>query len=61
MWATPLSIVMLTALLAVVAYIALWAGRLDTRLGALLHEQSEERRRVEREVERVRATGAPGC
>ena len=61
MWGTPLTIVMLTAALAVVGYIALWASRLDTRLGALLQEQSEERRRVEREVERVRATAAPGC
>jgi hypothetical protein len=61
MWGTPLTIVMLTAALAVVGYIALWAGRLDTRLGVLLQEQSEERRRVEREVERLRATGAPGC
>lgn len=54
MWGTPLSIVMLTALLAGVAYIALWASRLDTRLGALLQAQGEERRRVERELERVR-------
>jgi hypothetical protein len=54
MWGTPLTIVMLTAALAVVGYIALWAGRLDTHLGALLQEQSEERRRVEREVERLR-------
>jgi hypothetical protein len=61
MWGTPLTIVMLTALLAGVAYIALWAGRLDTRLGALLQEQNEERRRLEREVERLRATSAPGC
>jgi hypothetical protein len=61
MWGTPLSIVMLTALLAVVAYIASRAGWLDARIGALLQEQNEERRRVEREVERVRATGAPGC
>jgi hypothetical protein len=61
MWGTPLTIVMLTALLAVVAYIASWASRLDIRLGALLQEQGEERLRVEREVQRVRATGAPGC
>jgi hypothetical protein len=61
MWGTSLTIVMLTALLAVVAYIALWASRLDTRLGTLVQEQSEERRRMEREVERLRATGAPGC
>jgi hypothetical protein len=61
MWGTPLTIVTLTALLAVLAYIALWADRLDHRLGALLHEQSEERRRVEREVDRVRSTVAPDC
>jgi hypothetical protein len=56
MWGSPLTIVMLTAALAVVGYIALWASRLDTHLGALLQEQSEERRRVEREVERLRAS-----
>ena len=50
---------MLTAALAVVGYIALWASRLDTHLGSLLQEQSEDGRRVEREVERLRATGAP--
>jgi hypothetical protein len=61
MWGTPLTIVMLTAALAVASYIALLASRLDTRLGALLLEQSDELRRIEREVERVRATGAPGC
>jgi hypothetical protein len=56
MWGTPLTMVMLTALLAVAAYIASWAGRLDVRLGALLQEQTEERRRVEKEVQRVRAS-----
>jgi hypothetical protein len=56
MWGSPLTIVMLTAALAVVGYIALWASRLDTHLGALLQEQSEERRRVEREVARLRAS-----
>ena len=61
MWGIPLTIVVLTAALAVVGYIALWASRLDIRLGVLLQEQSEERRRAEREVERVRATGARGC
>jgi hypothetical protein len=61
MWGTPLTIVMLTAAVAAVGYIASQASRLDTRLGALLQEQSEERRRLEREVERVRATSAPGC
>ena len=61
MWGTPLTIVMLMAALAVVGYIAMWASRLDTHLGALLLEQSEERRRLQRELDRVRATGAPGC
>ncbi len=61
MWGTPLTIVMLTAALAVMGYIVLWASRLDSRLRALLQEQSEELRRIEREVRRVRATGAPGC
>jgi len=61
MWGIPLTIVTLTALLAVLAYIALWARRLDGRLGALLQEQSEQRRRVEREVDRVRSTAVPGC
>jgi hypothetical protein len=56
MWGTALTIVMLTAALAVVGCIALWASRLDTHLGALLQEQSEERRRAEREVKRVRAS-----
>jgi hypothetical protein len=61
MWGSPLTIVMLAAALAVVGYIALWASRLDTHLAALLQEQSEERRRVERKVERLRATSAPNC
>ena len=61
MWGTALTIVTLTALLAGVAYIALWASRLDARLGALLQKQSEERRRLQSEVERLRATAAPGC
>jgi hypothetical protein len=61
MWGTPLTIVTLMALLAVLAYIASWASRLDGRLGALLQEQSEERRRVERRVDRVRSTAVPGC
>jgi hypothetical protein len=61
MWGPPLSIVMLTALLAVLAYIALWASRLDIRIDALLQEQSEERRSLGRKLERLRATGAPGC
>jgi hypothetical protein len=56
MWGTALTIVMLAAALAVIACIALWAGRLDARIGALLQEQSDERRRLEGEVERVRAT-----
>jgi hypothetical protein len=61
MWGPPLSIVMLTALLAVLAYIALWASRLDIRIDALLQEQSEERRSLGRKLARLRATGAPGC
>ena len=58
---TPLTIVTLTALLAVLGYIALRASRLDSQLDVLLREQSAERHRVEREVERVRSTAAPGC
>jgi hypothetical protein len=61
MWGTPLTIVTLAALLAALGYLAQRASRLERSLNALLREQSEERRRVEREVERVRATAARGC
>jgi hypothetical protein len=61
MWATALTIVTLLSLLAALGYLVFAARRLDARLDVLLQKQSEERNRMERELERVRATAVPGC
>jgi hypothetical protein len=61
MWATALTIATLTSLLAALGYVALAARKLDARLGTLLAEQGGERRRMQREVNRIRATTSPGC
>jgi flagellar basal body-associated protein FliL len=60
MWVT-LNIVTLASLLAALGYVAFAARKLDASLGALLQKQSEERCRMERERDRVRATTLPGC
>lgn len=62
MWATALAVTAtLVSLLAALGYIAFAARRLDARLDALLQKQCEERGRLERELDRLRATALPGC
>jgi hypothetical protein len=61
MWATALTICALVALLAALGYTALAARRLDAMLGVLMQKQNEERIRLARELDRVRATAVPGC
>jgi hypothetical protein len=61
MWASALIIGALVSLLAALSYVAFAAHRLEAMLGVLLQKQSEEKTRVERELDRVRATAAPGC
>ncbi|HKQ14586.1 MAG TPA: hypothetical protein VJT80_14225 [Steroidobacteraceae bacterium] len=61
MWASALIIGALVSLLAALAYVAFAAHRLEATLGVLLQKQSEEKGRLERELERVRATAVPGC
>ena len=60
MWATALTMCALVALLAALGYTALAARRLEATLGALTQKQNEERVRLAREVEGVRATAVPG-
>ena len=61
MWATALTICALVALLAALGYAAFTARRLEATLDALMQNQSDARGRLERELERVRATAVPGC
>ena len=61
MWATALTICALVALLAALGYTALAARRLEATLAVLLQKQNEERIRLARELDRVRATAVPGC
>ena len=61
MWATALTICALVALLAALGRVALAARRLEATLGALLRKQNDERIRLAREVDCVRATAVPGC
>jgi hypothetical protein len=58
MW---VAIVTLLSLLAALGYLAFAARRLDIRLGAMLQQQSDERSRIQQELDRVRATAVPGC
>ena len=61
MWATALTICALVVLLAALGSIALTARRLEATLDVLMQKQSEARDRLQRELERVRATAVPGC
>lgn len=54
MWVTTLNIVTLLSLLGALGYVAFAARKLDAGLGALVAAQSESRRDLERQVERVR-------
>jgi hypothetical protein len=53
-------------MLAALGYVAFAAGKLDTSLGALLQDQQNSRRSIERDLERVRQSvvaviTSPGC
>ena len=61
MWATALIIGALVALLAALGYVAFTARRLEAALDMLMQKQNEARGRLERELDRVRATAVPGC
>ena len=61
MWATPLTICALVALLVALAYVARAARRLEATLDVLMQKQYEEKGRLQRELDRVRATAVPGC
>jgi hypothetical protein len=61
MWATALTIGALLSLLAALGYVAFAARRLEATLDVLLQKQGEEKSRLQRELERVRTTAAPGC
>jgi hypothetical protein len=62
MWASAaLTIGALVSLLAALGYVAFAARRLEATLGVLLQKQSEEQGRLQRELDRVRATAVPGC
>jgi hypothetical protein len=61
MWAPALTIGVFVSLLAALGYVASAARNLEATLGVLLQRQSEEQRRLQRELDRVRATVVPGC
>jgi len=66
MWVTAVDIVTLMAILAALGYVARSTRKLDVRLDTLVAAESERRRRMEQERDRVRQsvaaiTAAPGC
>jgi hypothetical protein len=61
MWATALTIAAFVSLLAALGCAAFAARRLEATIDLLLQKQSEDKRRLQRELERVRATAVPGC
>lgn len=54
MWVTALNIVTLVLMLAVLGYVGFAARKFDASLSALLDDQSERLRRIERDLDRVR-------
>lgn len=54
MWVTALDIVTLALMLGVLCYVAFAARKLDASLTALMDDQSERLRRIERDLDRVR-------
>lgn len=54
MWVTALNIVTLVLMLAVLTFVGLAARRLDASITALLDDQGERLRRIERDLDRVR-------
>jgi hypothetical protein len=61
MWATALTICALVALLAALTYVTRTTRRLEATLDVLIQKQYEEKGRLQRELDRVRATAVPGC
>jgi len=61
MWATALIICALVPLLVALAYVGRTARRLEATLDVLMQKQYEEKGRLQRELDRVRATAVPGC
>ena len=61
MWATALTICALIALLAALTSITRTNRRLEAMLDVLMQKQYEEKARLARELDRVRATAVPGC
>lgn len=61
MWATALTICALVALLVALAYVARTARRLEATLDVLMQKQYDEKARLQRDLDRVRATAVPGC
>lgn len=58
MWVATVT---LLSLLAALGYLAFAARGLDARLSAMLRQQSDERSRIQQELDRLRATALPGC
>lgn len=54
MWVTALDIVTLALMLGVLCYVAIAARKLDASLTAMMDDQSERLRRIERDLDRVR-------
>ncbi|MGH8176446.1 MAG: hypothetical protein ACREV5_09315 [Steroidobacter sp.] len=54
MWVTTLNIITLALMIAVLGYVTVAARKLDERLTALLDDQSERLRKLERDLDRVR-------
>ena len=54
MWVNTVNIVTLVSMLAALGYVAVATRKLDASLGSLLQQQSERRRDIERDLERVR-------
>jgi hypothetical protein len=54
MWVTALNIVTLVLMLVVLGYIGFAARKFDASLTALLDDQSERLRKIERDLDRVR-------
>lgn len=54
MWVTTLNIITLALMLAVLAYVTFSARKLEGSLDAMLAEQADRLRRIERDLDRVR-------
>lgn len=54
MWVTALNLTTFVCMLAVLGYVAYCARRLESGLDAMLAEQGDRLRRIERDLDRVR-------